>query len=400
MPNKQPNLKVLHVIPSVSPRRGGPSQAVIEMVCALRQSGVDAEIATTNDDVESLLDVTIESKTKYQHVPIQFFNRWSPPKFLPLRVPLREFTYSWGFQHWLKKHIHEYDVVHIHAIFSFCSSYTMWLARRKNVPYVVRPIGQLEHWSLTQSSRRKTYYLDLIERNNLSAANCVQFTSNSERTQALEVIPNLTSEVLPLGLNIPLPITQASRKMRERWHIERGAPVILFMSRLHPKKGLELLLDALAVVDNLPFQLVIAGDGDDEYQRGLEAKVAELGINDCITFVGFVQGTEKNLLLQGADLFALTSHSENFGIAVLEALASGTAALVSSSVALSEQIAQHKLGFVTELSVNSIRHQLIDALVDIDTTQELGRNAHDFVEQHFRWSVIAQRLSKIYKNIK
>lgn len=275
----------------------------------------------------------------------------------------------------------------------------MWLAKRQDIPYIVRPIGQLEQWSLTQSRGRKTHYLNLLERRNLNEATCVQFTSDSERNQALEIMHQLKHAVLPLGLNIPMSISQASHKMRERWKIERGAPVIAYMSRLHPKKGLELLLEALAIVDDFPFQLVIAGDGEEQYKQALVAKVAELKLDHCVTFIGFVKGAEKNLLLQGADLFALTSHSENFGIAVLEALASGTAALVSSSVALSEQVAQHKLGYVTELSVNAIRRELIDALADIDSTQELGRNARDFVEQHYQWSSIAQRLSKLYKTL-
>lgn len=399
MPNKPDSLKVLHVIPSVSPLRGGPSKAVIEMVSALRQSGVNAEIATTNDHADNLLDVELNLLIEYQHVPVRFFHRWSPLKFLSWFKPFREFSYSLGFQRWLNRHINDYDAVHVHAIFSFCSSYAMWLARRRNVPYVVRPIGQLEHWSLAQSRNRKSHYLNLIERNNLLAASCVQFTADSERSQALEVIPQLKQTVLPLGLNVPMSLNQASSKLRARWKIERGAPVIAFMSRLHPKKGLELLLDALAIVDDFPFQLVIAGDGEDNYKKELQTKITASGLDHCVTFIGFVKGAEKNILLQGADLFALTSHSENFGIAVLEALASGTAALVSSSVALSEQIAEHKLGYVTELSVNAIRRELIDALAEIDATQELGRNARDFVEQHYQWSNIAQRLSKLYKNI-
>jgi len=388
------NLRVLHVIPSVSPLRGGPSKAVIEMVAALRQSGVNAEIATTNDHGAGLLDIELNQIIEHKGVPIRFFKRFSPPA-----VALREFAYSWAFQRWLKKNISDYDVVHIHAIFSFCSSYAMLLARRRDIPYVVRPIGQLERWSLAQSSLRKLRYLNLIERENLLNANCVHFTAHSEQVQALEEIPQLRNQVLPLGLNVPLPIRQASRKMRERWDIERGAPVIAFMSRLHPKKGLELLLDALAVVDDFPFQLIIAGEGEPAYKNTLKAKINELGLENRAHFVGFVQSAEKNLLLQGADLFALTSHAENFGIAVLEALASGTSVLVSSSVALSEQVAEHKLGYVTELSVSAIRRGLIDALSDIDTTQERGRKAREFVEHHYQWSSIAHQLTKLYKNL-
>lgn len=130
------SLKVLHVIPSVSPQRGGPSKAVLQMVAALKQTDVHAEIATTNDNGVDLLDVPLDTLTERQGAPIRYFERWSPA------IPeLREFQYSSSFVNWLKQHIKDYDLLHVHAIFSFCSSYAMWLARRTNVPYVW-PIGR------------------------------------------------------------------------------------------------------------------------------------------------------------------------------------------------------------------------------------------------------------------
>jgi glycosyltransferase involved in cell wall biosynthesis len=388
------SLKVLHVIPSVSPKRGGPSKAIIDMVTALRQAGIQAEIATTNDHGDSLLDVPVECLMTHQGVPIRFFNRFSPP------IPaIREYAYSYGFQKWLKANIQNYDVVHVHAIFSFCSTYTMALARKHGVAYVVRPIGQLEKWSLEQSKSLKRYYLNWIERTNLLNAKAVHFTAKSECSQALELLPHLRHHVIPLGLSIPMSLTQPRRKMRQRWSLDRGVPTILYLSRLHPKKGLDLLLDALAIVDDFPFKLLIAGEGDPVFKKALEDKIERLELQAHCQFIGFAKGSEKNLLLQGADLYALTSHSENFGIAVLEAMASGTAVLVSKQVALSEAVAQHKLGFVCDLEVNSIRRELIDALADIDNTEELGRSARDYVEQHYQWPNIAGHLVKLYKSV-
>ena len=391
MPN---NLKVLHVIPSVSPCRGGPSKAVIEMVTALRQAGVQAEIATTNDDGAATLDVPLNELNNHQGVPVRFFKRISPPIGV-----IREFAYSPSFQRWLKNNIQHYDVIHVHAIFSFCSSYAMSLARRRGVPFVVRPIGQLEKWSLQQSKSRKARYLDLIERKNLLAASCVQFTAESERDQALEVIPKLKHQVIPLGLAIPMPLEQARHKLREHWHLDRAVPTILYLSRLHPKKGLDLLLDALAIVDDFPFKLIIAGDGDAVFVNALKDKIKRLELEQHCEFIGYSKGPEKNLLLQGADLFVLTSHSENFGIAVLEAMASGTAVLVSRSVALSAEVEKHKLGFVCDLEVNAIRRELIDALADLENTHDLGVSARDYVELHYQWSSIAGRLIKLYKSV-
>jgi len=394
MSDSQSGLRVLHVIPSVSPRRGGPSKAIIEMVAALRKSGLNAEIATTNDDIENLLDVSLGQVIEHQGVPVRFFHRLSPPL-----TALREFTYSPTFTRWLKRNIKQYDVVHVHALFSYCSTRTMQIARQHGIPYAVRPIGQLEQWSLAQSKSRKNYYLKWFERKNLKQASCVQFTAEAEKQQAIELLPQLNSEVIPLGLDIPMRIRQAKMKMEKRWNLMRDVPTLLFLSRLHKKKGLELLLPALARLSNQEFQLIIAGDGDEQYTQTLKELVLRLGLQDHCHFIGFVTGTEKNLLLQGADLYTLTSHSENFGIAVLEAMASGTCVLVSEQVALSKQIAKANLGFVTPLEIGAIEQQLENALQDIEQTQELGRLSRTYVKQHFQWSQIAKRLHKLYQKI-
>lgn len=131
-------MRVLHVIPSVSALRGGPSAAIVELVRAQRALGIDASIATTNDDGEGLLQVDTKAWSVLEDVPCRYFDRWSPS----IR-PLREFAYSNAFRRWIGKHIEDYDLVHVHAIFSACSSLAMTIARKHNVPYIVRTIGLL-----------------------------------------------------------------------------------------------------------------------------------------------------------------------------------------------------------------------------------------------------------------
>ena len=391
MPNK---LKVLHVIPSVSPIRGGPSKAVIEMVNSLRELGVDAEIATTNDHGNNTLDVSLNTLIDYQGVPVRFFKRYSPK--LPA---IREFAYSRDFQRWIKKNIRNYDIIHVHAIFSFCSSYAMYQARKQGVKYIVRPIGQLETWSLKQSDRRKSTYLNLIERRNLSQANTIHFTAESEKKQALEGIPELKSTVIPLGINTPEVIKNAKKKMCAHWHLKEGVPTIVFLSRLHPKKGLELLISALSQLKRIEFQLVIAGEGDQQYTDTLRSTVIKHGLSEQCQFVGFVEGHEKNLLLQGANLFALTSHSENFGIAALEAMAAGTAVLMSNEVALSSLVEQYQLGFITQLNEQDIINALNKALNELDTTHQMGRNGQNLVKEHYQWPTISKKLVTLYQSL-
>ncbi len=387
-------MKILHVIPSIAPVRGGPSKAVIEMVKALRSRGIDAEIATTNDDGPNLLAVPLNSLSEYNGVPVRFFQRFSPPI-----GPLREFAFSVSFKDWLNKNIARYDAIHIHAIFSFTSSYAMYLARKTGTPYVVRPIGQLERWSLNQSKRRKQFFLSLFERRNLANASALHFTAESEKTQALLALPELAqslAEVIPLGIPPSPKIASANAQLIQRYQLSETKKTLLYLSRLHPKKGLELLFEALSQVDTNAWQLIIAGDGEADYVEKLRQMTLDTGLNSQCHFIGFQSGQEKELLLQGADLYVLTSHSENFGIAVLEALAAGTPALVSREVALSQAIAEAKIGFVCDLSVASISATLKSYLNGQGT---VINDPAVYTYENYSWNAIASQLQDTYTKI-
>lgn len=394
-------LRVLHVIPSVSPLRGGPSKAIIEMVRALRASGIDADIATTNDHGPGKLDVSLYDQTSdrqkkpanYHGAQVYFFDRYSSPV-----NAIKEFAYSAGFKRWLKKNIDQYDVVHVHAIFSFCSSYAMYLARKKNIPYVVRPIGQLEIWSLQQSTTRKNAYLKLIERKNIESAAAVHFTAQSESQQAQKGLSILKPVVIPLGIHLPEPINNAKAAICKQYTLKHDIPTLLYLSRLHPKKGLEKLLSALEQLNETPFQLLIAGNGDASYMSALKKEVTTKKLEERCQFIGFINGEEKTQLLQGVDLFTLTSHSENFGIAVLEAMAAGTCVLVSNEVALSEKVKKHQLGYVTTLDSSDIANTLKVALSNQQLRLNMGVKARHFIEQEHQWSSIAARLISLYES--
>ena len=390
----QNNLKVLHVIPSVSSTRGGPSKAVIEMVSALQNIGIEAEIATTNDDSNNILNVPLNVKTQYKGVPVTFFQRFSPS----INV-IREFAYSNNFRKWLKKNIHNYDVIHIHAIFSFCSSYAMTLARKKRIPYIVRPIGQLEDWSLSQSKFRKQLYLNLVEKSNLENANAMHFTAQSEQQQALTFLPKLHAHIIPLGIQFSKKVENAKQKMLTRWSLKNDMMTLLFLSRLHHKKGLELLLNSLSKIKHKPFQLIIAGDGNKSYKQSLEGLINSYQLNTNCHFVGFVKDVEKEILLQGCDFFVLPSYSENFGIAVLEAMAASTPVIISDAVALASDVKENQLGFVCRPNEESLYKTLRQALDSNDAINEMGQAAQQFARQNYSWKQQAEKLNTLYKSI-
>ena len=387
-------MKVLHVIPSIAPVRGGPSLAVIGMVKALRDSGVEAEIATTNDNGLNLLDVPLGQRIEYQQVPVWFF-----PRFSPNLHTLREFAFSWQLTIWLWQVIHQYDVLHIDAIFSYPSTAAMAIARLKQVPYIVRPLGQLCQWSLQQSACKKQIYLQLIEKANLNHSQALHLTSEQEQQEVSRLSLDTPSFILPHGLFIPNTIPDARQRLRQYLNVAADEPIILFLSRLHPKKGLDYLIPALGKLTNYRFTFVIAGSGSPEYESEVESFVVSHGIRNRTQFTGFVTGEIKDVLMQGADLFTLTSYSENFGVAVLEALAAGLPVLVTPGVALADVVNEQRLGYVAELDVAAIAFFLKQALEHLQETKSMGDRARQLVSERYTWDKVASNLIDIYTKI-
>lgn len=390
-------MKVLHVIPSIAPVRGGPGQAILELVRSLQLQGIDAEIATTNDNGADLLDVPLCQRIDYQEVPVWFF-----PRFSPSIRNIREFVFSSEFTTWLWQHITDYELVHVHGLFSYISSAAMAFAHRKKIPYIVRPNGMLCTWSLQQSALKKKIYLAITERANLNRSWAVEFTAIQEQEEASSLNLKTDSFVLPYGLYLPKPIPDARQRLRQLLKVPEDEPVILFMSRLHYKKGLDYLIPALGELADRPFTFVLAGSGSPEYEAGIDTLLQTANIRDRTYIAGFAEGELKNLFLQGSDIFALTSHSESFGLAVLEAIAAGLFVVTTPGVPLAPVVEQHQLGQVTELDVAAIASalkQCLDALTDSQKSEARRKRANQLVLEQYTWDSIALKLGEIYASM-
>jgi glycosyltransferase involved in cell wall biosynthesis len=387
-------MRVLHVIPSIAPARGGPSQEVLEMVHALLSTGIDAEIVTTNDNGSNLLDVPLGQLITYQKVPIRFFSKFSPDF-----SALREFSFSWSLTTWLYGCLRNYDLIHVHAIFSYPSTSAMTVARLQGIPYIVSPLGLLCTWSLQQSAQKKQMYLQMIERQNLNHCKALHFASTLEQQEVSSLHLNPSGFVLPHGLNCPAPIANARQKLRQFLDLPKDETIFLFLSRLHPKKGLDFLLKALNKISHHQFTLVIAGQGEPGYEQELQNLVEQLGLKKRVRFVGFVGGETKDIMLQGADLFTLTSFSENFGIAVLEALAAGLPVLITPEVALADIVKAEQFGLVLPLEVDVIAYGLQYFLFNRQVYKEIGTRACSYVAQNYSWEKVAVNFAKAYEVI-
>ncbi|MGB2705792.1 MAG: glycosyltransferase [Candidatus Omnitrophota bacterium] len=387
-------MKVLHVIPSVAAVRGGPSEAVLEITKALNKRGIQAEIATTNDNGDGLLDVPLGVRTIYKDVPVWFFSRFSPPF-----RPLREYVFSTQLTGWLWKNITKYQLIHVHALFSYVTTAVMIISRLKNIPYIIRPNGMLCEWSLRQRVLQKNVYLALFERENIEKSRMIEFTSIQEKKEASSLGFKPDSFILPYALHRPSSIPEARKLLREFLKVPQDEPVILFISRLHLKKGLDPLIPALGKIKDSRFVFVVAGSGSRDYEVKINNLLSASDIHSRTHCVGFVQGRTKELFLQGADIFVLPSYSESFGLAVLEAMACRLPVVITDRVGIYTDVKEYGAGIVTRCDAGEAAWAIGKLLNDENLRKSMGENGKRLAEERFTWDKVADKLVGVYREI-
>lgn len=382
-------MKVLHVIPGIAPRYGGPSQAVIQMCQALRSEEVEVLIATTDADGEGRLAVEIGRPVVYEGVPTILFPRQLSEAF----------KYSRPLSSWLHKNVTGFDLLHIHAVFSHSSLAAAKACQKHKVPYVVRPLGSLDPWSLTKRKLEKNILWHLGVKKMLTLAAAVQYTTTDEKQLAEGALDIDSGVVIPLGVTDEILDANSSRKAPIQ---VRDKPYVLMLSRLHPKKGLELLIDAFLDATNGEFEhwkLVIAGDGEPDYVSHLKRSVRKKNAGARVVFTGWVQGETKISTLKGAALFALPSRQENFAISVAEAMACGVPVLVSEHVNLASEVQAATAGWVVSLGYEALQRTLVEALRNERERTVRGAAGRELVRSRYTWAAIARELAQFYRSI-
>lgn len=390
-------MRILHVIPSLGASLGGPSQVAMNLVKALRDLNIDAEIATTNHDHPQPLEVPLNQRVEYDVVGGSI-----PVWFLPYNSPdLKEFIFSSAFTKWCWQHLHHYDVIDNHYLFSYTPTCAAAIARYRKIPYTVRTMGQLSPWALAQSQRKKQIYTALIERHNLNCAAAIHCTTEAEAEDVRHFGIQTPTVTLPLGVNPPTIYPDAKVRLRQQYNLPEHIPVVLYLSRLHYKKRPDLLLKSLAALKTkgIDFHAIFAGSGDAAYLEQLYDLTASLGITEQVSFPGLVTGQAKDLLLQGSDLFVLPSFSENFGIAVAEALISGLPVVITSGIQIAAEIKAANAGFVVEGEVETLVDAMAQLLVSPQLRDKLSHNGQQFATEHYSWSAVAQDLASVYQMI-
>jgi len=377
-------MRILHVIPAVAPRYGGPSGAIAPMCRALAGLGVESAIATTDADGEARLAVPTGTFTSWEGVPTVFFRKDFSESF----------KYAPTLGAWLDAHVREYDLVHVHAVLSYAPIAAAGACRRAGVPYIVRPLGTLATWSLRQKPVRKRLLLRLAGRRLLAGASAVHYTSDEERRDVEERLQLSNGAVVPLGIDPDL--------LAQPVPVRTSDLYILVLSRLHPKKNLGALIESFSHVVKRPgydcWRLVIAGQGDERYERALRARVEACGVGSRVAFLGWVEGALKRELLAKASLFAMPSLQENFGVSLVEALACAVPVIVARDLDLAGLVEREHAGWVVAGDGPSLEAGLAAALGDPGERDRRGWAARSLARP-FAWPAVAGRLLELYKRV-
>jgi glycosyltransferase involved in cell wall biosynthesis len=381
-------MKVLHVVPSVAAIYGGPSLAVRRMTQALTRLGVQVDVATTTAHGRAEVAVprdrpVLEDGVRYFYNPRQW------PKF---------WTFSWPLTQWLRRHADAYDVLHVHALFSYPTLPACRAARRHSVPYVLSPHGTLDPWSLRVRAWKKAPYLWVLERRNLLGAGAVHATSTREQ-RAINGL-GFPVRVVTIPLGVDAYGVGESNGVLPRSQAQVATVNVLFLSRLHPKKGIELLLTAVRLLaQQHRIRLLIAGDGDAAYVKNLRRLVGTSGLQNRVIFTGFVTGAEKQALFERADLFALPSYDENFGMAVAEAMSVGLPVVVSEHVALADHVREAGAGLVVPCDAGELAQGIAMLVKDSGLRHRMGQAGRRLAETEFAWPEVARRLLTLYEQL-
>lgn len=402
---------------------------------ALRMQGVEVETVTTDDDGPGA------HNGKRCGVPLKergVIRRYFAKRFEFYKV-------SPDLARWVNRHAQDYELIHIHALFSFTSVAAAWAARSAGVPYVVRPLGTLNRYGVEK--RRpwlKWLSLKFIEGPILRHAAAVHFTAEAERIEAAALGIPMRSVVIPLGVEAAgfdrgedteptrdvvggarsgrMGLVESNPFLAQYPHLA-DTRIVLYLSRLDPKKNVEGLLKAfslllksetanpsstlgravsenkIAHIEANDLMLVIAGEGTPAYVASLRKLASQLGLDRHVLWAGQVGGGVKAGAFAAARVFALPSYSENFGIAAAEALLAGLPCVLGKGVALADDVASAGAGLAVSPEPEAIARALCELLGDEGRRLEMSRCAAVLAKERYSLVAMGERLYALYHGI-
>ncbi len=388
-------MRALHIIPSLSPSSGGPSVALPAIAHSLQSQGVEVHVVTTDDDGPGrrMVGIPLEHEMPQNGGwTVRYFPKQA--EFYKVSLPLRR---------WLRTHVADYDIVHVHALFSFASLVGARAASRNRVPYIIRPLGVLNRWGMENRRRWiKALSLRMFELPLMRRAKAMHYTSRMEMLDSARFHLSNQQVVIPIGIDLSAFDKLPDRRIFFDKHPEAASTRnILFLSRIDEKKGLDLLINAFSSIapEHPQVRLIICGDGDPALVTSLKQQAASLGISNSITWTGFIQGETRLAAYAAAEIFVLPSHSENFGIALLEAMAAGLPCISTDQVALAVDAVQEQAVLLSARDPMAIKEAIHSLLMSATQRQGLSVAARRLAHRDYSLSAMGTGLNLLYSDI-
>lgn len=382
-------MKVLIVIPALGLVYGGPSKSVVELAESIGKLGVNVDLVATNANGDNVLDVPLFTWIDKQYYRVKYF-----PYF-----DIADYKFALSLTIWLFQNVSTYDLVHTNTIFSYPVLPAYWACQFHKIPYIVTPRGMLEPWALAYKSRKKKPYFSLLEKPALQKASAIHMlaSSEAERTHSLNLKPPLV--VVPNGIhrqdfqNLPNPDT-----FYHQFPETLNKTLIIFLGRIDPKKGLDLLATAFAKAHQLfpQIHLIVAGQDNIGFLPTAQTYFQEVGCSDAVTFTGMLTGSIKDAALAASNIYVAPSYSEGFSMSVLEGMATGLPCVITTGCNFPEA---KDVAKIVDIDAEQIAKALISLLQAPLEAKDMGDRARAFILENYTWDKIALKMIAIYNEI-
>ena len=399
-------MKILHVATTLGAKNGGAAVACVEMCVALAERGHSVEIFTTDTDIPFDWQVQPNQPFNHRGITIHFFPIWqldyywiSPSMFAALWRSVRAF-----------------DVVHIHSLYRFHLPVAAWVCRWFARPYIVKPHGSLDPFLFQYRRWRKLPHERLFDRQAYAHASAIHYAADEERrlAESTAFIRAVNANrpkapdavVVPEGVLIDKSIDRASiadgrARLIQKFPALRGKTIVLFLGRLNFKKGIDILVEAFATVKlTVPdAHLLFVGPDSDGYSAEIGKWLHLFGVAEQTTFTGMLHGAEKLAAFQLAHVFVLSSYTENFGIAIVEAMTQNCPVVISNKVNIWREIRDANAGLVTDCDAAQTATAILRVLHEPQLANTLAENGLRLANEHFTWPVAAEKMEAIYSMV-
>lgn len=384
-------MKILIVIPALGPVYGGPTKSVVELAQALGNQGINVDIIATTANGSTSLDVATQTWITEKYYRIQYFPYLG---FLDYKITL-------SLTRWLFQHVTDYALVHTNAVFSYPVLPAHWACQLHRVPYIVTPHGMLEPWALAYKSRKKRFYFSLLEKPALQRASAIQMLASTEakRIETLQLKAPIV--VVPNGIHArDFERLPKGDLFYQQFPQTRNKTLILFLGRIDPKKGLDLLATAFAKVHTQfsETHLIIAGPDNTGFSITAQNYFADARCLDAVTFTGMLTGSIKYAALVTADIYVAPSYSEGFSISVLEGMAAKLPCVLTTGCNFPEA-ADAQAALVVDINADEIANALIWCIENPQQAKVMGDRARQLIFERYTWDKIASQMQQVYTNI-